>query len=281
MAMQRAALLMLLTILASLPARATTLVRLSLEQLSLASSLVARGRVVDQHSQWTPGQRRIVTITHVAVRRTLKGRAAGRLTIEQPGGSVDGVRSRVAGTVSFEPGAEYILFLEPAPSNPAHFLVVGMAQGAFPVVPAVHSSESGKGMVEHVMLPLGTLLACGPAQPVVMQGDMPLGRFLGQIEKALRRPVVVPRGTQIPVLLLEESARGRMTARTVADVYPNPGLVIPAGSVVRGYREVVSGKDEIRWRQIEIRGRRLNISATSLGDREPRSASKVLLLTIG
>lgn len=136
-------------------------------------------------------------------------------------------------------------------------------------------------MVEHVMLPLGTLLAGGPAQPVVMQGDMPLGRFLGQIEKALRRPVVVPRGTQIPVLLLEESARGRMTARTVADVYPNPGLVIPAGSVVRGYREVVSGKDEIRWRQIEIRGRRLNISATSLGDREPRSASKVLLLTIG
>ena len=49
------------------PCRATTLVRLSLEQLSQASTHVVRGHAVRQESRWNPEHTRIVTLTTVAV----------------------------------------------------------------------------------------------------------------------------------------------------------------------------------------------------------------------
>src|SRR5712692_5436265 len=82
-------------------AGATTLVRLSLEQLTEASSAIVRGRVVSQESRWNPHHTRIVTFTTLAVAETMKGAPGSTVVVEQLGGTVGNIRVHVSGTVHF------------------------------------------------------------------------------------------------------------------------------------------------------------------------------------
>jgi hypothetical protein len=111
-----------------LPAvRATTLARLSLEQLAAGSDAVARVRTVRAESRWEYGS--IWTITTFDVVETLKGSLPGQIAVRLPGGRVGHLTSTVEGTPKFAPGNEAVVFLQP--STAGGFTIAGWVQGNF------------------------------------------------------------------------------------------------------------------------------------------------------
>src|SRR6266566_6849186 len=210
----------------AIPARPTTLVRLSLEQLTEASTAVVRGHVVSQESHWNPAHTHIFTTTTVAVDQALKGNVEPEVVIEQLGGKLGNRREYVAGTVHFFPQASYWLFLEPAAAGAGRYMVVGMAQGAYRIYqdPTTHE--------ERVIRPFGGAFygTRGSAQPTA--GVAPLVQFRQEVSAAVQAPIVIPKGTSLPVLI--EAARSR-------------GV----------------GRWRIRWTDVSIRGARVPMVGTS------------------
>ena len=90
--------------------QATTLARLSLDQLAKAADAVARVRCTSVESRWENGA--IWTITSFAVVETLKGPLPARITVRLPGGRVGHFTASVDGTPKFSAGDEAVVFLE-------------------------------------------------------------------------------------------------------------------------------------------------------------------------
>jgi hypothetical protein len=111
-----------------LPAvRATTLARLSLEQLAAGSDAIARVRAVRAESRWEYGS--IWTITTFDVVETFKGSLPGQIAVRLPGGRVGHLISTVEGTPKFAPGNETVAFLQQ--STAGGFTIAGWVQGNF------------------------------------------------------------------------------------------------------------------------------------------------------
>jgi len=250
-------------------ARATTLVRLSLQQLTEASSAIVRGRVVSQQSRWNPQHTRIVTFTTLALAETMKGTPGSTVVVEQLGGTVGNIRVHVSGTVHFHPATDYVLFLEPAGSDTSKFILVGMIQGAYRVY------RDAATLQERVIPPVGgfSMGSSSPAaNPAVPTGDtVPLGAFWREVAGAAAAPIAVPRGTSIPLIVQSAEPQGvgrvRIVARTATTLFPNTATVIPAGSEMVGTAELASGVWRIRWTELSVRGTRTDIRARS---EEPR-----------
>lgn len=141
----------LLTVLMAASASATTLVRMSLDQLAEASTEIIRGHVVAQQSLWNPQHSRIYTYTTLALEEAYKGSPQSTVVVQQPGGKIAKIHLVVAGTVQFHPQAAYILFLERSPADSSKFLLVGMMQGAYRIY------HDAKTQEEKLVLPFGSL----------------------------------------------------------------------------------------------------------------------------
>jgi hypothetical protein len=109
------------------PLRATTLARLSLDQLAAAADDVARVRCVSSGSRWENGA--IWTVTTFDVVETMKGILPTQVTVRLPGGRVGHLMATVDGTPKFNPGGESIVFLERSRSG--GFSVAGWVEGTF------------------------------------------------------------------------------------------------------------------------------------------------------
>jgi len=110
-------------------ARATTLARISLEQLAAGSDAVARVRCASAESHWENGS--IWTVTTAEVVETLKGDLPGEISVRLPGGRVGHLTAAVEGTPKFHPGDEAFLFLQR--SRAGGFTVAGWVEGTFRV----------------------------------------------------------------------------------------------------------------------------------------------------
>jgi hypothetical protein len=120
--------LLLLPALLFQPAiRATTLARLSLDQLVAGSDAVARVRYARAESRWESGS--IWTVTTVEVVETIKGNLPGEIALRLPGGRVGHLTAAVEGAPKFNPGDEAIVFLER--SRAGGFTVAGWVEGTF------------------------------------------------------------------------------------------------------------------------------------------------------
>jgi hypothetical protein len=119
------------TLLAGLPAAATTMLRMDLTGLAQTSDTVVHGTVRRLESRWSGDHRRIITDVEIEVTETLKGQASGTVLIVQPGGRVGDIGQVVHGLASFTPGEEVVVFLER--HGPEAFQVTGMAQGKYQV----------------------------------------------------------------------------------------------------------------------------------------------------
>jgi hypothetical protein len=128
-----AALLAALLVPASvLPAAATTLVRLSLDQITAASDTIVEGRVVSVRSYWQGKQ--ILTEVGLSVAQSLKGPGASRLSFVQVGGSVSApvpVMMTVPGAPIHAVGDEGFYFLQPG--APGQRIIVGLSLGRVPI----------------------------------------------------------------------------------------------------------------------------------------------------
>jgi hypothetical protein len=262
--MKRHALFSLMTLFLLAPtARATTLVRLSLEQLSQAATVVVRGRIVAQQSGWNQAHTQILTQTTVEVIESVKGVPPSPLVMEQVGGTVGNVHVRVAGTVFFHPQEDFYLFLEPARGESRCFLLVGMLQGAYRIV---RDPKSGR---EHVVNPLSgfDLSPRRLVDEASRAAVVPMPMFRQKLENALAAPLRIPRGTRLPVRVnkppIRRSGVWHLCAETTADIFPNSRVVVPVGSAVEGTAEMVAGRWRICWRELSVRGTPIALHATN------------------
>jgi hypothetical protein len=251
-------------VLAAAPLSATTLVRMSLDQIAEASTEIIRGHVVSQQTLWNPQHTRIYTCTTFALDQTYKGNPPSSPVIQQPGGTIGKVRTFVAGTVQFHAQTGYMLFLERSPADSSKFLLVGMMQGAYRIF------RDAKTQEERLVLPMGSLARVVPASGVgsILAGPaVPVHQFQRDVSASLSRPLSVPPGTAIPVAINSAQAAGlrrmNVRGRTTSDLYPNLGLVIPAGSALAGMAERIGNSWKISWTEVSIRGKQVLLSALS------------------
>lgn len=247
-------------------ASATTLVRLSLDQLTQASTDVLQGHVVSQVSQWNAAHTEILTFTTVSVDQNMKGNTPSTIVVQQLGGAVGNLHVSVPGTVHFFPAAKYELFLQHSSSRTSNYLLVGMMQGAY----RIYRDPSTRQ--ERVISPTSFFYHASPAgssgpKLAPAPATMPLNEFQQQVYTDLQKPLAIPAGARIPLVVRSMSFNGvgriLVEAQTVGDLYPNRNVVIPAGSVVDGWGAEALGRWIIHWTAISIGNRQARIAATS------------------
>ena len=162
----------------ALTAQATTLVRMDLQELAAAASLVARVRCVSSESRWDGEE--IWTFTTFDVLETLKGSAPEQITVRLIGGRVGHLISTVDGVPRFRPGEEAVLFLEP--TRAGELSVTGWVQGTFRIQRDLHTGR------ESVTQDTSGLAVFDPATRQFRPGgvrNLPLEEFKQRVAAAL------------------------------------------------------------------------------------------------
>ena len=114
----------------SIPAWATTMKELTLEQIVEHSQAIVHGEVQDSTCRWNDGNSLIVTDTRIQVATMIKGTQEAVITVTQPGGTVGNIRMEVPGAHAYLPGSEVVLCLSKLNGE---LQVVGLDQGRFDV----------------------------------------------------------------------------------------------------------------------------------------------------
>jgi hypothetical protein len=108
-------------------AKATTLVHMSVAQMSRAAQVIVRARCLENSTGWDAGE--IWTFTSFEVQEVWQESAPPRITVRLLGGRAGNLTSSVAGVPRFHVGEEVVLFLERTPRG--DFSVVSWEQGTF------------------------------------------------------------------------------------------------------------------------------------------------------
>ncbi len=161
-------------------ASATTVQKLTLQELTKKATSIVVGKVVDATSSWDAAKKEIYTFYTVSVSQPVKGSKAGEtITIRQLGGAVGNIASVVPGMPSFKKGEEVVLFLtqEDAAGYP---WVMGLQQGKYSVV-----DQNGAKVVRNDFSGIEFLTPNGAHVQPTVAPDMPLGAFLDGIKTTL------------------------------------------------------------------------------------------------
>lgn len=106
---------------------ASTIERLSMEEMIAKSTRIVRGKIAGSEGVRRGGM--IYTDYTFQVTESLKGTAAGTLRLSVPGGSVGLARQSFAGTPKLTSGEEYVVFVWTSRSGVHH--IIGLSQGLF------------------------------------------------------------------------------------------------------------------------------------------------------
>jgi hypothetical protein len=109
----------------ALPLPASTLEKLSLDDMILKSTAIVRGRVVGSQAAFHNSL--IYTHFKIQVAKRWKGPDGAVLDVAVPGGSARNLRQSFAGAPQLSPGAEYLFFLWTGSSGITH--LIGLSQG--------------------------------------------------------------------------------------------------------------------------------------------------------
>ena len=109
---------------------ATTVERLSLDDMVRKANSIVHGTVRSQTTHWSSDGRLILTTTTIDVAETIKGPAKKTVELTTIGGQVGDRGLFVSGMPSFEAGEEAVIFIE---NSGAYSIVVGLSQGKFAV----------------------------------------------------------------------------------------------------------------------------------------------------
>lgn len=118
-------------------ASATSILPVSLEQLSTRAALIFYGRVISNESRKDEQSGRIATFTEFEVIDLIKGKTGATHTIKQIGGHLkdSGTIVHIYGVPEFLTGKEYVVFL-PGKSRLGFSSPLGLQQGSFDVITA-------------------------------------------------------------------------------------------------------------------------------------------------
>ncbi|MEW5978067.1 MAG: hypothetical protein AB1898_19910 [Acidobacteriota bacterium] len=160
---------------------ATTVERLSLEELVQKSNRIVQGQCLSTESRWTADHRLVLTRSRFAVTEDLKGKSGGFITVITVGGTVDNITQTVSGMPEFRTHEEVVLFLEPAKSG--GWQPLGLAQGKYRIV---RDSQSGQ---DEVIQSLGGLTLYDPSRRAISTDSSlrraPLSAFKEEIKRLL------------------------------------------------------------------------------------------------
>lgn len=124
-------------------ATASTVLAMSLEQMTERAQMIFTGRVVGTRADWNAERTRIYTYVTLEVDRFLKGDATSNtVTIRMWGGRVGRYRSFVPGTPQFATGENVLLFCSGAQARVP--TVLGLSLGKF----SVTADGSGEAMLK-------------------------------------------------------------------------------------------------------------------------------------
>jgi hypothetical protein len=124
---------------------ATTVVPVSVEQLTQESSVIVEGKAGESWSKWNSQHSLIFTYTRFQVTRTLKGQLPADIVVRQPGGSAEGYIQKIPGVRHWLNGEQAVLFLRPNQTADGSLDVTGLMQGNF----AVRKSATGETVVSN------------------------------------------------------------------------------------------------------------------------------------
>jgi len=170
---------------AALPAAASVVPYLGLEDLAREGQVVLLGKVSAVEPGLSDDGRIIVTRVTVRVERALKGGPRAEVTLEIPGGTLQGTTLVASGAPRFTPGERVVLFLEPQAGG--RYGVAGWNQGRFTVR---RDPRTGRDLVTQ---PGGGSLyvdrhgRSAPREPR-LAGPRVLADFLRDVEAVLARP---------------------------------------------------------------------------------------------
>lgn len=116
------------------PARADTVLDLTVTEMAQMADAVIRGRVLSVDAAWNDSHTRIFTEVEIEVEAYLVGSGPDRVIIRQVGGTVGDTTLRVSGQPRFTPGQRVVAFLEPDGSGADNrWVVLCMAAGLYEV----------------------------------------------------------------------------------------------------------------------------------------------------
>ncbi len=108
---------------------ATSVPRLTVEQLIDQSESIVSGQVVRSWSSWDRSYQFVWTHHEVTLQDAVKGELQGTVVVSEPGGTVDGKTMLIPGAVQFTTGEDVVLFLYRTPVG--YLRTVGYGQGKY------------------------------------------------------------------------------------------------------------------------------------------------------
>jgi hypothetical protein len=163
-------------LLAVSPIGATTLLKLSLDEMIQQSTSIVRAKITGSYT--APLGRDVYTYYQVQILETLKAGGTAATVVAVPGGTAKGVRQMAAGAPTLNAGQEYILFLWTSRSGMTQ--IIGLSQGLFVAM----QSEAGDTVL---VRPAASELMLDQAGRVVADHGvtMKLADLKTEIQKAL------------------------------------------------------------------------------------------------
>ena len=159
--------------------RATSVVPMSIDEMTTKAELVVEGRAIEQWSQWDNNEHLIYTYTRFEVTLRLKGSATDTIVVRQMGGSAGGYTQIVSGVHRWQTGDEAVLFLRQSVANDGSMAVVGLMQGNFRV-----TRLNGAVTVSNGVPAVSTI---GQGSPTTFTGArMPLAELEQRVRRTLR-----------------------------------------------------------------------------------------------
>jgi len=166
------------------PAVATTVLKMTLDDLALGSAAIVMVRVENETARWDANHREIHTYITLRVLQPLKGgNDRTTITLRQLGGQVGTIASIVPGMPSFRRDEEAILFL--TENDAAGYpWVMGFQQGKY----AVTTHRNGSKSVRNDLDGLRVISPGGAGhEPAQVSKDVPLNAFLDHLKTVLHQ----------------------------------------------------------------------------------------------
>src|SRR6059058_1375724 len=117
------------------------------EKVDNAAAIIL-GKCVRTEAKYDPTGRWIVTYATFNVEESMKGDAAGQVTVVTPGGSVNGIHQETIGVPAFREGDEHVIFLRNTRLGPSPLY---FDQGTYNVAAGEHGEKMIVPMPSNVM----------------------------------------------------------------------------------------------------------------------------------